>query len=536
MTPINLVCTMDLIGHKSSFHKELFSRLLWRTAFKGVRRQGFRLVVCLLFLCGWTSVTQAKPLISNEKLKILPMPRKSLALPRTNIGCWKYVSNHWKIKPKKTPQYPTTVDGAVRWIQKAQREGRIYWQRAMILGKLQLVIDRHKKGNLYLLFGNDHTVTQHYQFFNELLHPGRDQIQLDGITHISLEAYLTHPFPKKLKSKTIRWLSKVWGSAKNRRLMLRSHAARAKLASLVLSDQQPFIDLYIHKGKKWSYRLLEILTTFLLSRSYPAAFLHEVLATLKHARQRKKPIDVIASDISSQIHYRIRRLPCWLYPLREIYSLKGVRRRLRKKRNVVAFMWGADHIRKRHIFRFLRSNEKGYAVRMQGGGMPDIWDRALYKLRLPQKMFAIRTPGAEDGDLMVHFPPVGSWLAGNAHITQIAMAKISRRSKGSALPIISKAPWLASYQTSVRHSLSLMGSKMARCYHSGRRSALIQIRVGMMGRVQGVTLLGKNNKKNKWSETCLQKVLWRLPLSPPPRRRAMLILFRAQYQPTAKVR
>ncbi|HAA59196.1 MAG TPA: hypothetical protein DCE42_30895 [Myxococcales bacterium] len=494
------------------------------------------IVLWFVLLCAslYSLPALAAPTLNVDNIKIKPF-RAGIYFPANESECESYVQRHIKRQPpSKRRHYPRTIKEAIMWIKKARDEGRFYAQQGQVLGWLQSRIDQHKKGNLFLLFGNNHNIIEHYRFFNELWTPGKDGIALSGVTHLALEAFVTELKKKRLSRRDVRWMRKLWKTWRLRKSLLTNRTQRKKLLSLLVSGQQTLLDLYIHKKRRWAYRLLEVLNAFMLGRSYSPLYLKELIRTIKLARHyqdaegRRARLDVVASDMSLRLRKKVRHYRCWLYSLREIFSLQAIHHRLKKKRNVIGYMWGSDHIRKRHFPRFVSRKDKVVSIRLQGGGMPDIWDRALLRLRLPQKPFAIVTPGAEEGDLMVHFPPKGPWIAGKALIGPISQAHLLRLTKGPKPPK-QPPPLPSNYHYSLNISLQMMRRPLSFCYRKGHTSTLVRIHIAPSGRI--VKVGGVHKQATGWSMPCIQRVLWRLPLPPPPGRRALEIVFILRYKP-----
>ncbi len=271
-----------------------------------------------------------------------------------------------------------------------------------IVAELQKHIDRVSSGRLFIFIGHNHQREAHYRFFNELLTPGRDQIFLEGLTHIALETFMTEYPGRKLTPRLERMLYNLWRGRYNRR---RWTNIRQKLAALLFFDQQPLIDLYVKKGRKWAYQLLEVIGSFFLSPAYSFEIIRLIHQTLTVARNYPWPLEVVATDMSVRLRSKLQHLACWLYPLRELFALYMVKSRLRGSRNVLLFFWGANHIRRDHFPRFISSGERLLTILLSGGGQPDVWDLALQKIGIAPTAFAIYTPGAREADLMVHLPP-----------------------------------------------------------------------------------------------------------------------------------
>jgi hypothetical protein len=377
-----------------------------------------------------------------------------------------------------------------------------------------------------LFFGNNHTITRHYRFFNELLHLGRDGLHLTGITHLALEAFVTDLQETPLSRQTVRWLRDIWG--KNQRDLLRDPRHRQRLARLLLTSQQPLIDLYIHRKQDWAFHLLKVVNRFLLGRAYPPAFLKELEATLRHARHHPRgPIDVIATDMSLALRKRFYHVYCWIYPLREIFSLQTTQRRLQRKpqkRRVIVSMWGADHIRKQHFPRFLPPTTSSYSVRLAGGSKPDLWDIALAQLRWPLRSFALETPNAEDADLLIHFPPKGSLALASTQIREIALARLLRQTQGSRWNDFSPIPH--TYQNNLRQVLQVLQPRLDRCHRHGYAPLHIQLHIGPSGRILRTII--QSNPFRAWSEQCIRLALWRYPLPAPPRGAPLRLQFALQ--------
>gem|GEM_PF-1975366 len=453
--------------------------------------------------------------IQSGKLIIEDAPLPRSAFPTQNADCWPYVRRH-QLRPSRPHRhYPKTVEEAVQWLIAAKKRGRLFFQQGAILGHLQSVIDQHTHGDLYLFFGNNHTITKHYRFFNEALHLGKDGLQLTGITHLALEAFVTDFHSPPLSRQTIRWLREIWG--KNQRDLLRDPSRRQRLARLLLTSQQPLIDLYLHHKQDWAFRLLTVVNRFLLGRAYSPSFLKELEATLRHARNHPSgPIDVIATDMSLSLRQRFYHVYCWIYPLREAFGLQITQRRIQKKpqkRRVIAFMWGADHIRKQHFPRFLPTTTPTYSVRLSGGSKPDLWDLAFARLGWPLRAFALDTPNAEEADLLIHFPPKGSFALASTEIRQIALARLLRQTQGPRWNDFS--PVSLTYQNNLRQVLQFLQPRLDRCHRHGFSPLHIQLHIGPSGRI--IRTIIQANPFRAWSERCIRLALWRYPLPPPPR-------------------
>ncbi|MCK6510009.1 hypothetical protein L6R29_08595 [Myxococcota bacterium] len=453
--------------------------------------------------------------IQSGKLIIEDAPLPRSAFPTQNADCWPYVRRH-QLRPSRPHRhYPKTVEQAVQWLLAAKKRGRLFFQQGAILGHLQSVIDQHTQGDLYLFFGNNHTITTHYRFFNEALHLGKDGLQLTGITHLALEAFVTDFHSPPLSRQTTRWLRDIWG--KNQRDLLRDPSRRQHLARLLLTSQQPLIDLYLHRKQDWAFRLLTVVNRFLLGRAYSRSFLNEIEATLRHARNHPNgPLDVIATDMSLSLRQRFYHVYCWIYPLREAFGLQIIQRRLQQKpqkRRVIALMWGADHIRKQRFPRFLPTTTPTYSVRLAGGSKPDLWDLAFARLGWPLRAFALDTPNAEEADLLIHFPPKGSFALASTEIRKIALARLLRQTQGSRWNDLS--PVSLTYQNNLRQVLQFLQPRLDRCHQHGFSPLQIELHIGSSGRI--VRTIIRSNPFRSWSERCIRLALWRYPLPPPPR-------------------
>ncbi|MCB9637749.1 MAG: hypothetical protein H6727_02445 [Myxococcales bacterium] len=450
-------------------------------------------------------------------------PQPTYPFPKDISACWDYTKRHIQ-RPKQVYRtYPQTVDEAVKWLLEARRRGRLHLQKGAILGRLQSEIDQHQKGDLYLFFGNNHTVVKHYQFFNELLQPGKDGLYLSGLTHLALEAFVTDHESKPFSRRMLRWLRKIWG--KDQRRLLRDPQKRQHLAKLLLTSQQPLIDLYIQRKQAWAYRLLKIVNRFLLGRSYPLAFLREVEKSLQHARHYPGGhLDVVATDMSLKLRQRFYHVFCWIYPLREVFSLQMVQRRIQKvpaTRRVIAYMWGADHIRKQHFPRYLPKTTSTFSIRLGGGSRPDLWDLAFARLGWDLGTFALETSQAEEADLLIHFPPKGRWNLAGTQIQQVALARLLRKSQGSRWP--EPNPFPITYRNNVLRVLQLLQPRLDRCHRHGHASLDLQLHVSPTGRIKRTII--QKNPFHAWSEQCVRLVLWRYPLPPPPKGTSIKVQF-----------
>lgn len=487
------------------------------------------LVVCMWGLVLFPQEAKAKPKVTVNRLKINVLPLQVFRLPKDDMACFRYVKQHVKRKPLWSKTYPTTVKQAIKWIVNARKSGAFDTERGMILGRLQNVIDRPRISRLHMLFGNNHNVISHYRFFNELLFPGKDGVRLSGITHLALEAFVSEPNVKPLSRRMRRLLKRFWTGKGNRRVMLGHVALRRQLANLVSEDQQRFIELYMRRGARWSFHILEVLSHFLLGSAYSSDLLQEMLATLRHARTYpKRKLRVLATDMSLRMHKRARHLACWLYSLREVFGLYAVNRQAVRRQNVILYMWGAHHIRKDHFPRFIPPSETVYAVRMQGGGKPDVWDRALSSLHLPMKMFAIPTPGAREGDLLIHFPPKGRVMLAFGQKARLATSKLARQPNARKHRGIRRKRLFPSYQNTVRLVLKQLHGSLRFCYRGGPKQALVKMTINGSGRVSRVRF-ASSVRRTGWSLACLQRRLWRMPMPRPPRRRTTTIAFRLRY-------
>ena len=191
------------------------------------------------------STSLAAPSVGGSGLRIQPLRQPPLlGFAPTELACYRYLQNKYKRPRQRWPKEPKTVAEARAYLEKARKEKRLYLRRGAILARLQQVIHQHKRGNLYLLFGNNHTIRNHYRFFNEILTPGRDGIQLRGLTHLGLEAFTADIRPARLSPQTQKMLRGLWSSPKSRRLLLTSSRVRSRLFKMLLSGQQHLLDLY----------------------------------------------------------------------------------------------------------------------------------------------------------------------------------------------------------------------------------------------------------------------------------------------------
>ncbi|MEM1008840.1 MAG: hypothetical protein AAGJ35_07515 [Myxococcota bacterium] len=345
---------------------------------------------------------------AKSRLQIRKMNTKLRPLPKHTAGCWAF-SKHHKQRPKQHfRRYPSKLQQVIRWLRQAKQRGQLLLQPGRILAEIQTQIDRHQRGSLYLLFGHNHRVVRHYQFFNELLRPGDDQLQLNGLTHLALEAFVHDPITPKVNRRQRLRLKRLW-KRWNRSSALRSPALRKAMHQQLQGSQQPLLDLFLQHNQAWAYSFLKYSNRTITSSSYAPQFLKEVENTVRwvHKYHRRR-VDVVATDMSLQLQRRFDQASCAIYALREIFSLHTLQRRKSYrpgKRKVITYFWGADHIRKRNLPRFLSPADNVFSVRFAGGQQQDIWDQAFQALRWKPTIFALRTPNAEEADLMIHFPP-----------------------------------------------------------------------------------------------------------------------------------
>ncbi len=427
-------------------------------------------------------------------------------------------------------QYPGTVEAAVLWLQAVIKSKQILWKRGRILAQLQTTIDSHRHGRMFLLFGNNHNIVEHYRFFNELWHLGKDGIRLDGVTHIALEAFVTGAKSIPLRRRTRRMLRRLW----RQRLRQRSGKARAvwrrKMVHLLTTDQQPLIDLYLRYGDRWALRMLEVINHFLLGNTYPPEMLNEIHATLRHARGYRGKVDIIASDMSARLRQRTHQLLCWIYPLREMFSLHAISQRLHRKRSVIAYMWGADHIRKDHFPRFLSPTDRVLSVRLAGGGAPDVWDMALARLTISPRLFAIPTPGARDGDWLIHLPPRSAVLAQALMSPSKQRARLSRTARKLLSPP-NPLPLVRSYILRINRVLQRLRYRLSRCARPHRGlSVPVELEISGRGLVERVTF-PQRRKLLLSQRRCLRQLLWKRAFESPPHRRPVALRFQLRFVP-----
>ncbi|MCX5750707.1 MAG: hypothetical protein NT099_03415 [Candidatus Saganbacteria bacterium] len=80
------------------------------------------------------------------------------------------------------------------FLLKAAQNGQITWishaDNREVYAVLQTEIDSSAKGqDVHLVFGNNHFAEQQAEFFTELITEGRDQLQVQGITHVVWELF-----------------------------------------------------------------------------------------------------------------------------------------------------------------------------------------------------------------------------------------------------------------------------------------------------------------------------------------------------------
>ncbi len=466
---------------------------------------------------------------SFSSFSLSPLPSPRFSLPNNNMSCYRMVRQHTRKSPIWVKRYPATVEQATSWLKAAIKSKSILWQRGRLLAHLQTKIDNHRFGRMFLLFGNNHSIVEHYRFFNELWHPGKDGIKLDGVTHIALEAFVTGMKHNVVGRKQRRKLQRLW----RKRLTLRSAKARflwrQRMLRLLTTDQQPLMDMYLRYGDRWALQMLEVINHFMLGSSYPPEMLHEIHATLKHVRKYQGNIKVIASDMAMHLRKQAKRLLCWIYPLREMFSLHVIKRHLRSRRSVVAYMWGADHIRKDHFPRFLSPTDKVVSVRLAGGGAPDIWDMAMARMGIQPKLFAIPTPGSREGDFLIHLPPRSSLLArallrqyrNKAQIARVPRHPLLQWKRKSVLP---------TYTARVNRSLQRLRFQLRRCAWKRKtfRGIQVQLEISGAGQIEGIQF-PRRQQLRRWQERCIRRLLWKRTLEAPPNQETVNVLFQLRF-------
>lgn len=471
-----------------------------------------------------TNLVHSAPQISPGHWQLHPLPQPQFTIPPNDLACWKFVQQHIR-RPNHTYQpLPKNVKTAIQWIQKAQKQQQIYWKPGSILGRIQQLIDQHKQGNLFLLFGNNHRITKHYKFFNELWFSGQDGLQLEQVSHLALEAFVTSHQNLRFSSKQKKQLQHIWSTPQGRQQLLINPKARQLLSQLLLFDQQPLIDLYLHQKQQWPFRLLNILNHHLLRTTYPSSFIQEILATLKYAQQTQKKMTVVASDMSFALRKKTQHLACWLYPLREIFSLYMIQRRLSNKRNVIAYMWGARHIYKTHLPRFISPRSHTFSIKLQGGNTPNLWDHALSQLHLPNKMFAIETPNTLEADLLIHFPPERRWPLGLTQIEPISLAYLQKKPQHH-IPTLTPL-----YKHQLKLNLLKIQQKFASCHITGQQWTQLNIQLSPEGNISQLDLY-PNTTPPSWSHSCLLKILKHT--QPFDSKQSMQLLFRIRFIPSS---
>lgn len=530
-TVTKAVCWWGLFDHNTGNTSKMIAPSL--TALRSV-------VWLLLLGVGFLVPSEAKgkPRSRVKSFQMKVLPKQRFRIPKDDLACFRYVRQHVRRKSLWLRRYPTSVEEAIKWIQKARSQGRFLTQRGTIVGQIQQVIDRPRRSRLHLLFGNNHNVINHYTFFNELLHNGKDGIRLSGVTHLALEAFVTEHKRRRLSWRMRRVLRTLWTGKANRGRLFSKVSTRQKMAELVESDQQHLIDLYIKKNARWSYHVLKVLSHFLLGSAYSPPLLDEMLATLRHARSYPNKIKVLATDMSLRLRKKTQHMACWIYSLREVFGLYAVNRSALRRKSVIMYMWGSNHIRKDHFPRFIPRSEKTFSVRMQGGGKPDVWDHAMAQLHLPMKMFAIITPGVREADMMIHFPAKGAFrmLAGRTGI--LALSRIRRmpgqpglRRRSMGLRRRLRMFDAVNYRKALSKTLRRLQFSLLRCYKPvgrlKRRSSIdINITVNPYGRIIKIEF---PRRRLGWSQVCLKRRLWRIPVPRPPRRQSIDVLFRVQH-------
>lgn len=494
----------------------------------------FGMVVGLLLGCSEYVVFAAskKPSGTQIGLRFTPLPEPKFVIPSNNTQCYDAVRLHTRQKPVWYRRYPATVEGAVQWLKSAIQSKQILWERGRILAHLQTAIDHHQHGRMFLLFGNNHSVVEHYRFFNELWHPGRDGIQLEGVTHIALEAFVSSLQSRSLTPLYRRELRRLWNSRTSLTTPQARLLWRQQITQLLTTDQQPLIDLYLRHGDHWALYMLEVINHFLLGQTYPREFVHEVHATLRHIRKHHPAVEIIASDMAQPLRKQSQRLMCWIYPLREMFSLHVVQRRLKQRRSVIAYMWGSDHIRKDHLPRFLSPTDRVLAVHLSGGGFPGIWEQALAQLQIPPRMFAIPTPGARDGDFLIHLPPRSSMLVRALAEQAKLRAHLSRVPK-SALHYPHKPVLVRTYAAKIHQALQRLRFDLSGCVRGVlQRTVLIQLEISGQGVVEGVSFpRTRFARLHRQQRRCLRQRLWKRILQKPPHHQSTEILFRLHLFP-----
>lgn len=477
----------------------------------------------LLLLCSLpVSSIFAAPSVGGSGLRIQRLREPPLlGFAPTELACYRYLQKKYKRPRRRWPREPKTVAEARVYLEKARKEKRLYLRRGAILARLQQVIHQHRRGNLYLLFGNNHTIRKHYRFFNEILTPGQDGIRLQGLTHLGLEAFTADIRPARLSPRTQKMLRNLWTSPKSRRLLLTNAKVRSRLFKMLLSGQQHLLDLYIRKGQRWAYRLLYVSNLYLMGRSYPRSFLQEVQRTLSLARRYPGGLNVVGNDMSMRLRRRYFKLRCWLYPLREYFSWRIMQRRIRKrKRNVIAYMWGADHIHRNNIPRFIPRWSRYYSVRLQGGKKETIWDQAARQLGLPRQLIAIETPRSGSSHLRILFPPRISWqmlaLKRWRQLRQLRQARLLRGRRSPRWAVPDKAT--RAYIEVVRTTVQLMRGSLRRCQASRSRPLPLRMLVAPEGRVIRLTL-PRSTRSRGWSAPCVRRHLTKIPLAVTPHQR-----------------
>ena len=178
----------------------------------------------------------------------------------------------------------------------------------------------------------------------------------------------------------------------------------------------------------------------------------------------------------------------------------------------------------------LSERARPFGLSGAGGGVPNVWDMALARLKISPRLFAIPTPGSRDGDWLIHMPPRSAALAQALMAQPNQRARLSRSTRKLLTPP-SPVPVIRSYASRINRVLQRLRYRLSRCArHRRNLTVKIQLEISATGLVEQVNFPQKR-KLLLSQRRCVRQLLWKRSLQAPPHRRATEVLFQLRFMP-----
>ena len=302
---------------------------------------------------------------------------------------------------------PKTVPEIKRALLGLKKRGLIIFGDEQIRKHLQGLIDS-SQSDLNLIFGTWHKSPGQYTYINKLLFGQGDKTpSLKDITHIVLEMF------GKGSSTTDKYLE---FAQKYKEKCKEQCTQKAK--EFIGDDLQYFIDFYQKYNSQGALKVLELYGKTYFKSSFPKETFENQFKTITLNKQYGKKYKLLASDISHNTEITLEKTygndsDFLVYDLREyLASSYALQEQDPSKKDVFVYTWGADHIDKYCIPRYIPQTDKVISIGLTGGGEQNpkiLLEQAIKELGWGNQEFLVQfsEPGQtpyKEFDFLIHLP------------------------------------------------------------------------------------------------------------------------------------